>query len=102
MVPEGARYKLTQMLGIAREEIEGGVEVIAYGIPTIKLGKAVVHFAGYKTHMGFYPTPDVIAEFDEQLRSYKRAKGSVQFPLDEPLPEGLIRKMIRRRLKAME
>jgi uncharacterized protein YdhG (YjbR/CyaY superfamily) len=92
--------KLTRLRTIVLEEIPDGAETISYGIPSVKKGKVVVHFAGYRSHVGFYPGANVMAEYESRLQSYKRAKGSVQFPLDDPLPESLIRDMIRSRLKA--
>lgn len=74
-------------------------ETINYGIPTFKLNGNLVHFAGYKKHVGFYPAPSGIKHFAEQLQSYKGGKGSVQFPVDEPLPIGLIQEIVRFRLE---
>lgn len=74
-------------------------ECIAYGIPTYKQkGKAVVHFGGFKTHVGFYATPTGHAEFAEELGRYKQGRGSVQFPLSEPMPLDLIKRIVRFRL----
>jgi uncharacterized protein YdhG (YjbR/CyaY superfamily) len=58
-----------------------------------------VHFAGYAGHVGFYPTASGIAAFKEELGTYKSAKGSVQFPLDRPLPSDLIRRMVAFRVE---
>lgn len=75
-------------------------EAIVYAIPTFKLnGKNLVHFGGYEKHIGFYPTPSAIAAFEKELSGYKGAKGSVQFPLDEPIPYDLIKKMVEYRIK---
>ncbi len=66
-------------------------EVIGYGIPSYRLGgKYMLHFGAAKDHIGLYATPDGHAEFESELSRYKRGKGSVQFPLDEPLPLELI------------
>jgi uncharacterized protein YdhG (YjbR/CyaY superfamily) len=59
----------------------------------------LVHFAGYKNHIGFYPAPSAIEKFQEELAKYKNAKGSVQFPLDQPLPLSLIKRMVEYRVK---
>lgn len=75
------------------------VETIKYGIPTFVQGENLVHFAGYKHHIGFYPTSSGIAAFDDKLSRYKRSKGAVQFPLDEPLPAKLIGQIVRFRVK---
>lgn len=68
-------------------------EKISYGIPTFYFNGNLVHFAGYKTHIGFYPGAAPIAEFKKDLEGYKTAKGTVQFPLDRPIPFDLIRKI---------
>jgi uncharacterized protein YdhG (YjbR/CyaY superfamily) len=69
-------------------------ETISYAIPTFNLnGTHLVHFAGYERHIRFYPTPSGIAAFRDELRPYKSAKGSVQFPLGQPLPADLIRRI---------
>jgi uncharacterized protein YdhG (YjbR/CyaY superfamily) len=70
-------------------------EIINYGIPTFTLKGNLVHFAGFKTHIGFYPTPSGIEKFKKDLSVYKWAKGSVQFPLDKPIPYGLITKIVK-------
>jgi uncharacterized protein YdhG (YjbR/CyaY superfamily) len=65
-------------------------------MPAYKLnGKPLVYFAGWKTHIGFYPIPSGIERFEKQLSRYKRAKGSVQFPLDQPIPYALVAKIVR-------
>jgi uncharacterized protein YdhG (YjbR/CyaY superfamily) len=69
-------------------------EKISYGMPTFTLEGNLVHFAAYKRHIGFYPTPAGIEEFKNELSAYKGAKGSVQFPLDQPIPYDLISKIV--------
>jgi uncharacterized protein YdhG (YjbR/CyaY superfamily) len=76
------------------------VESIAYGMPAYKMnGKPLVYFAGFKKHIGFYATPTGHAEFTKELSSYKQGKGSVQFPLDKPIPYELIKRMVIFRVK---
>lgn len=99
--PEESLERLERMRDIVMEEVPEGELVVAYGIPTMKLGKAVVHFAAYERHIGFYPSPEIMKKFEPRLMLYKRAKGSVQFPLDRAFPEALIRDMIRARLTRM-
>ncbi len=71
-------------------------EEIAYGMPTFTLnGKNLAHFAAFKNHIGFYPTPVGIESFKEELSAYKQGKGSVQFPLDEPMPLDLIGRIVK-------
>ena len=74
-------------------------EIINYGIPTFTLNGNLVHFAAFKNHIGFYPTPSGIDKFKEELSAYESAKGSVQFPLDQPIPYGLIGKIVKFRVK---
>lgn len=94
------REKLEQIRAIIKEEIpEETKEVMNYGIPTFTLYGNLIHFGGFKKHIGFYPTPSAINAFQSELSNYKGAKGSVQFPLDEPLPEELIRKIVKYRVE---
>jgi uncharacterized protein YdhG (YjbR/CyaY superfamily)/predicted RNase H-like HicB family nuclease len=74
-------------------------EAISYGIPTFKLHGNLVHFAAYKNHIGFYPTSGPIEAFKKELSGYKRSKGTVQFPINQSLPLGLIRTIVKYRVK---
>jgi uncharacterized protein YdhG (YjbR/CyaY superfamily) len=74
-------------------------ETIKYRMPTFTLNGNLVHFAAFKKHIGFYPTPTGTKEFQKELSVYKGAKGSVQFPLDQPIPFGLISKIVKFRVK---
>jgi uncharacterized protein YdhG (YjbR/CyaY superfamily) len=74
-------------------------ETINYGIPTFMLKGNLVHFAGFESHIGFYPTPSGIEKFKKELSAYKWAKGSVQFPLDQPIPYELIDRITKFRVK---
>lgn len=69
-------------------------EAISYQMPTFKLNGNLVHFAAYKNHIGFYPTASGIEAFKEEIKVYKNAKGSVQFPINEPLPFNLITRIV--------
>ena len=73
--------------------------MISYGMPAYILNGMLAFFAGYARHIGFYPIPSGIEAFKKELSAYKRAKGSVQFLLDKPLPLGLITKIIKFRAK---
>ncbi|AMC93611.1 hypothetical protein AOC36_06310 [Erysipelothrix larvae] len=75
------------------------VERIGYNIPTFALKKNVCHFAAFKKHIGFYPGAKVMEIFKDELKEYKSAKGSVQFPLDKPLPYDLIKAMVETGVK---
>ncbi|WP_317046476.1 iron chaperone [Siphonobacter curvatus] len=74
-------------------------ETIKYAMPTFTLNGNLVHFAAYKNHIGFYPTPSGISTFEAELAPYKKAKGSAQFPLTQPIPYELIEKMVRLRVQ---
>lgn len=79
------------------------VETISYQMPTFKLkGKNLVHFAAWKNHIGFYPTPSGTDKFQKELSKYKYAKGSIQFPLDQPIPYSLITKIVEFRVKELK
>ena len=92
--------KLRQIIRMATPE---AIESISYQMPTFKLnGKNLVHFAAWKNHIGFYPTPSAIEKFKKELSAYKWAKGSVQFPIDKPIPYDLIEKIVIFRIKELE
>lgn len=93
--PEHTRALLEEIRAIVRETVPDAVETISYQMPTFDLGgKHLVHFAGYDRHIGFYPIPTGMEAFKEELSAYKTGKGSVQFPLDRPLPLDLIRRIV--------
>src|SRR5512136_2553799 len=75
------------------------VENISYQMPTFKLNGNLVHFAAFKNHIGFYPVPSGIEAFKKELSVYKQGKGSVQFPLDKPLPLKLVTRIVKFRVK---
>lgn len=74
-------------------------EKIAYQMPTFTLEGNLVHFAAFKNHIGFYPTPTGTEAFNKELSAYKRGKGSIQFPLDNPIPFSLITEIVKFRVK---
>ncbi len=94
-----ARAALDELRALLREAVPGASETMSYGIPTLDLhGRHVLHFAGYARHVGLYPTPSGMAAFDAELAHYVHGKGSVRFPLGEPLPADLIRRVAAFRL----
>jgi uncharacterized protein YdhG (YjbR/CyaY superfamily) len=97
--PEDIQQLLQQVRQTIREAAPGAAETIKYAMPTFTLQGNLVHFAAFKNHIGFYPTPTGIAAFEAELSKYKGAKGSVQFPLGQPLPLDLIRKIVRFRVE---
>jgi uncharacterized protein YdhG (YjbR/CyaY superfamily) len=98
--PDDVKEILTKIRQTIRKEAPGAVEEISYGMPGYKLsGKPLVYFAGYNKHIGFYATPSGHDEFSGELSKYKQGRGSVQFPLDEPIPYDLIARITRFRVK---
>ena len=97
--PENVQDLLEKMRRTIREAAPKAEETINYQMPTFKLNGNLVHFAAYKNHIGFYPTPSAIEAFKKELSPYKGAKGSVRFPLDQPIPFDLVRKMVEYRVK---
>jgi uncharacterized protein YdhG (YjbR/CyaY superfamily) len=82
-----------------REVAPDAREAISYQMPTFKLNGNLIHFAAFKQHIGVYPTPSGVEQFKEELSAYKGAKGSVQFPLDQPIPYDLIRRIAEFRVQ---
>ena len=98
--PEDVREALETMRRVIREAAPGAVEAISYGIPTFKLkGKNLVRFAGFRDHLSFFPTSSPIPVFEKELAPYSTSRGTVRFPLGEPVPYDLIRRMTDHRLK---
>lgn len=97
--PPPVRSSLEALRNLIREEAPGALETLKYRMPTFVLGENLVHFAAFERHIGFYPTPSAITAFAKDLKNYVSAKGSVQFPLDQPLPMTLIRRMVQFRVK---
>ena len=93
--PEHIRVRLEEIRQLIKGLIPQAQEKISYQMPAFDLNGIVVWYAGYSKHIGFYPGADGIAAFKSELAGYKNAKGSVQFPLDKPLPVELISKMTR-------
>jgi uncharacterized protein YdhG (YjbR/CyaY superfamily) len=101
--PPEVRKPLQQVRRTIQKAAPGAVEAISYQMPTFKLnGKNLVHFAAWKHHIGFYPTPSATSKFKKALSAYKGAKGSVQFPLDEPMPVDLIKGIVAFRVSELE
>lgn len=97
--PADIQQILQQLRQIIREEAPAATEAIKYGIPTFVLHGNLVHFAAHKQHIGFYPTPSGLEAFQEELAGYAMSTGAVRFPLDEPLPYELIRRMVAFRVQ---
>lgn len=89
---------LTTLRNVIKESAPDAKEKISYQMPTFAQHGNLVHFAAYKNHIGFYPAPSGIEAFKEELSGFKGAKGSVQFPIDKPLPYESISKIVKFRV----
>ena len=97
--PPDVQVRFTQIRELIHATAPDATETISYAIPTFDLnGKHLVHFAGFAKHVGFYPIPSGMEAFKQELAPYKQGKGSVQFPLDQPLPLDLIRRIVEFRV----
>ena len=94
--PKATQEILTGVRTAIKEAAPDAEESISYAMPAYKLsGKPLVYFAGYDAHVGFYATPSGHEAFEKELSRYKQGKGSVQFPIGQPMPLGLISKMVK-------
>lgn len=99
MFPKPVQEKLQSIRQLVQKLAPEAQEKISYQMPTFYLNGNLVHFAAFKNHIGLYPTPSGISEFQKELSKYKNAKGSVQFPMDEALPMGLIKRIVKFRIE---
>jgi uncharacterized protein YdhG (YjbR/CyaY superfamily) len=97
--PISTQKILEELRAIIRESAPAASEIISYQIPTFFQNGNLVHFAAYENHIGFYPGASVIQAFGNELRNYKTAKGSIQFPIDQPIPLELIKKIVKFRVE---
>ena len=97
--PPDIQEILQRIRATIREAAPDAQEAISYAMPTFKLYGNLVHFAAFKKHIGFYPTPSGTEKFQQQISGYKAAKGSIQFPLDQPIPYDLITAIVKFRVQ---
>jgi uncharacterized protein YdhG (YjbR/CyaY superfamily) len=97
--PQEAQKKLREMHACIRKSAPGATESLKWGMPAFSYRRILVTFAAHKTHIGFYPTPSAVSAFAKELSKFVTAKGSIQFPLENPLPLPLIRKITTFRLR---
>ena len=97
--PKNIREIMGDMRRTIKQAAPQAEELISYNMPAFKLNGMLVYYAAYKKHIGFYPRVSAIETFKKELSVYKGAKGSVQFPIDRPLPLALITKMVKFRVK---
>jgi uncharacterized protein YdhG (YjbR/CyaY superfamily) len=95
--PAHVQELLQQMRKAISQAAPKATEAIKYGIPTFVLNGNLVHFGGFKNHIGFYPAPSGLEEFKEELAAYEGSKGAVKFPIDKPLPLTLVKKITKYR-----
>jgi len=97
--PKGARKKLREMHACIRKASPGAEESLKWGMPAFSYKRILVTFAAHKNHIGFYPTPSAVSAFAKELSKFVTARGSIQFPLEKPLPLPLIRKITAFRVR---
>ena len=92
--PPEIQIILQKIRQIIHENAPEATEAISYQMPTFKMKKNLIHFAAFQKHIGLYPTPSGIVAFKEELAPYESGKGSIQFPLNQPIPYDLIKKIV--------
>lgn len=97
--PPEIQTLLEKLRTTIRHAAPGAEETISYGIPAFRLNGNLVHFAAFKKHIGFYPAPSAIRAFQNELATYKSSKGAVQFPVEKPIPQALVSKIVKFRVK---
>jgi len=93
--PDQTRILLEELRSFIRNAAPEALETISYQMPAYKLGGVLVYFAGYKGHIGLYPGASGIRHFRDELSGYKTSKGTVQFPLDHPIPKDLVTRIVK-------
>ncbi len=96
--PASTQQILQQIRETIQKAAPGAKEKISYAMPAFELNGILVYFAAYEKHIGFYALPSGNAAFQKELSAYKMGKGSIQFPIDEPMPYGLITKIVQFRV----
>ncbi len=98
LYPEEVQKLLQKLRETIHETAPEATEAMAYGIPTFKLNGNLVHFGGFKNHIGFFPGAEGIEVFSKELTGYVQSKGTVQFPLDKPIPYDIVKKIVKFRV----
>ena len=97
--PGHVREKLVEMRATIRKAAPGAEEIISYRMPAFNQNGILVYFAAQTRHIGFYPTSSGVTAFKDKLGNFKSSRGAIQFPLDKPLPIGLIARIVRFRVR---
>jgi uncharacterized protein YdhG (YjbR/CyaY superfamily) len=102
-IPEPARTTLNKIRAVIRSVVPAETtEAISYGVPTFKYKGPVIWYAAFSKHCSLFPTAAVIEKFKDELKGYRTSKGTIQFPLDKPLPASLVKKMVKARIAEIE
>ncbi|MEI7603801.1 MAG: DUF1801 domain-containing protein [bacterium] len=102
LFPENIQKLLKKMRSVIHKAAPKAEEAIAYQMPTFKLNGNLVHFAAFKNHIGFFPTPSGIEPFKKELNDFVTSKGTIQFPYDKPIPYDLVTKIVKHRVEENE
>jgi uncharacterized protein YdhG (YjbR/CyaY superfamily) len=97
--PKDIQIRLNKIRKVIKESAPQAQEAISYQMPTFKSNGNLVHFAAWKNHIGFYPTPSGTNAFKKELSKYNLSKGAIQFPINKPIPLDLVRKIVKFRVK---
>jgi uncharacterized protein YdhG (YjbR/CyaY superfamily) len=97
-LPKGVQRILSELRSTIGKAAPGATEKISYRMPTFYYNGNLVHFAAFERHIGFYPTPSGVVEFQDELKKYHTSKGAIQFPIDEPLPLELVARIVKFRV----
>jgi len=97
--PKNLALVLEELRRAIKEETPQAEEVISYNMPAFKMKKVLVYYAAQKNHIGFYPTASPIIAFEKELKAYKTSKGAIQFPIGEPIPINLVKRIVQYRVK---
>jgi uncharacterized protein YdhG (YjbR/CyaY superfamily) len=100
--PKPVQVKLRQMQACIRAAAPGATESLKWSVPAYSYRRILVMFGAFQHHIGFYPTPSAVRAFKKRLTNYKTATGSIQFPLDQPLPRSLIKAITKFRVKELK
>lgn len=99
LAPKESQKKLREMRACVRASAPGAIENLRWGMPAYSYKRILVIFGGFKHHIGFYPTSSAMKSFTKELSGLRIAKGSIQFPLEKPLPLALIRRIVGSRIR---
>jgi len=97
--PKNIQVRLEEIRTAIRRSAPGATEAISYGIPTFRLNGNLVHSAAFKNHISFFPTSSGVKAFHKELSSFETSKGTIRLPLDKPLPIGLVKRIVKYRVK---